>query len=247
MIEKVRFRDQFFMALRGKASASGKDLNVDLELAVADPDKARLEFSGPLGIRLGMLLMNSDWVQLYVPREKTVYRFPVAELSNDTLRRQRFLELLPLPVVPAAFFDALLTRVALPKNLSYQVLQPTREAQGFCESDHEAGAYRIRVPTPNGFGGRWVWVDPESFAPVRALYFDRNLPLVLRGHERPTVELKFSDFKGAAASTLPTHVQVFSEGKEVLNFQWAAAERWESYDPSVFEWRPAASMTVKDY
>ena len=53
---------------------------------------------------------------LYLPRENVVYRFPSSELEHDTLRRARFLKLLPLPLLPEVFIDAVLYHTILAPN-----------------------------------------------------------------------------------------------------------------------------------
>ncbi len=247
ILPRIAFRDQFFTALRGKGSFESKafDASADVELAVVASHKARLELTGPLGIRYGMLLVNDDWVQFYVPRENSVSRFPKSELYKDTVRRERFLKLVPLPVVPEAFFQGLLTQVGgMPKEMKGNL------PGVFCEVDREVRAYRIRFPgnSISEHGGRWIWVEGESFYPVKILYFERNLPIRFEPAQvRPSFEVRFAKFSGQGASTLPKRMELLVSGKTEMTFEWNSTERWESPDPAVFEWRPAASMDVKDY
>lgn len=243
----MAFRDQFFSALRGKASFESKKLggSADVELAVVAPDHARLEFAGPLGIRLALLLINDDWVYLFVPRENSVIRFPKAELFKDTFRRERFLKMLPLPVVPEAFFQGLLTQVGgLPK--AGAPLPPGT----VCEVDDEMNAYRLRLVgnSLSQLGGRFVWVDGVDFYPLKIVYFERNLPEKWdAAGARPSFEIEFSKFAGLGASTLPKQFEMRTGREKVLDFEWSSAEVWDAPNMSAFDWRPSASMDVRDY
>jgi hypothetical protein len=229
--------------MRGKAVASGPGLTTDVEAALVSPRLARVEITGPLGIHLALLQLNSEWAMLYIPRENLVYRFPSNELERDTLRRTRFLSLLPLPLAPEVFVDAVLTRVNLPSELRADRLAPEQ-----CGYDPSEVAYRVRVPNPAPTpGGRWVWIDPASYAPLKILYFDRALPLLLSSHDRASAEARFSKFSGEGAATLPRRIEINAGPKRNLRFEWTDATVWAQPDPRVFEWRPAASVQVRDY
>jgi len=233
--------------MRGKGSFTSKSFGVsaDVELAVAEGHRARLEFPGPFGIRLAMLLINDEWVQLYVPRENTVSRFPKSELYKDTERRERFLKMIPMPVVPEAFFQGLLTQVGGLK------INETKVPAGVsCEVDTELRAYRIRLPgnSVSELGGRYVWVEGETFYPVQVQYFERFLPPKYEAaNMRPSFEIRFSKFSGRGVATLPRKMELQILSKTEMSFEWANAEKWDAPNGQVFEWRPAASMTVKDY
>jgi|GEM_PF-1226465 len=237
VLGKIRTRDGFYKALRGRAVVKTSDASVDVELALAEPRWTRVEIAGPLGIRLGLLVLNPDWFYFFVPRERLAYRFPAPELERDTLRRENFLSLLPVPVHPEIFHAAVMSRVGLPDDI-----------KGIeCSFDEERVAYRVRIPSARG--GRIVWIEPHAFYPDRILYFDGVLPPLAApvGTLRPVFEARFSETRGAGLATLPTHVEIFRDGKLLLTYRWKEAEAWDSFDPKVFEWTPPASATLKDY
>lgn len=214
------------------------DGTVDVELALAEPRWTRVEIAGPLGIRLGLLVLNPDWFYFFVPREKAAFRFPAPELERDTLRRENFLSLLPVPIHPEIFHAAVMTRIGVPED-----------AAGLdCSYDEELVAYRLRLPAPIK-GGRLVWVDANSFAPDRLLYFDNVLPPLSQPVSglRPVFEARFTEPQGGGLATLPTHIEVLRDGKKLLTYRWKEAEAWTSFDPKVFEWTPPPSATLKDY
>lgn len=234
--EKVRFRDQFFEGLKGKATVESNGYSVDAELALYSPGFARAEVRGPFGMSLGLLILNEKWLQLFVPREASVYRFPATELAKDTLRRERFLKLLPIPLVPDLTFEALLTRTALPAT----------DASLSCDYDRGENVYRIRVPASNG--GRIVWVDPADYSPLKVFFFDRALPKLGPRVERMLYTANFSRSIGAGAATLPRQIEVTDqEGRRRLRFLWQGAEGWKNPDPKIFEWEPPASAQVHDF
>jgi len=233
--------------MRGKANFDAPKFgaSADVELAVLASGFARLEFIGPLGIRVALLQINRDWVYLFVPREKSVIRFPTAELSKDTIRRERFLSLLPIPVVPEAFFLGLLSQVG---GLEETLKNPKNIVA--CDIDPESRSYVLRIPgtsvDPNG--GRFVWVDGVDYYPIKIAYFERSLPKTWNEKTtRPSFQIDYSNFSGLGTSTLPRHFQLMVQNEKVLDFEWDSAELWENPDMTVFDWRPSASMTVRDY
>lgn len=232
--DAIRYRDQFYKILRGKVWVESSDLKVNMEVALEAPGLARMEMTGPMGIRVGMLLMNDEWIQLYVPREKAVFRFPKAEAERDTLRRERFFRLLPLRVQPSLAVDALLTRVSLDEGLVPE-----------CEYDDERNAYRLRFK--KGEGGRLVWVDPTSYAPLEIQHFTKGLPPKGASEIRPDWRVVLSAFTGSGPSTLPSRLEFFSHQGRQLLYEWNSAEAVPNLDPKVFQWQPPASLSVRDY
>jgi hypothetical protein len=195
----------------------------------------RAEFTGPLGIRIALFQINTDWVQLYSPRENLVIRFPTGELSKNTERRDRFLSLLPVAIVPEALFDALLARVALPEK-----------KQSFsCDFDPVQVAYRVRID--EGSLGRWVWVDPYHFGPLKSLYFERSPPALQSQALRTQLEVSYSEYSDGLVVELPSEIQISKESKSLLKWSWMRAEVWQSPQDQVFNWRPNSSMIVRDY
>ncbi len=211
----------------------------DLEAAVALPYFVRMEISGPLGIKLGLLILNKEWVMLFVPREKTVFRFPAAELKKDSLRRERFLKLLPVPLIPDLYMNSLLTRVGLPqKNSGIR-----------CDYNEELNVYRVRVPKTSDStkGGRIVWLDPVQFVPLREYYFDGLLPDLNGDVGRATSQVHYSRLLGDGANAFPSKIEFGSRNGRDLRFTWQSAERWTSVDEKVFDWQPPASIKIQDY
>jgi hypothetical protein len=245
VVEKVRTRDQFFKAIRGKASVEGMGVETDVELVITASGEVRMEFVGPLGMRLGLFLINHDWVYLYVPREKTVLRFPTQELYSNTARRARFLRLIPIPVLPEALFDSVLTRIGIPQETEVSLLA--------CGFDPESQSYWLRLPyTANSpyKGGRWVWIEPHSFSPLKVFYFDAYLPQQsdLKSVGRPMITAEFSRHMNLGeASAFPRSILMTSSEQKSLKFDWSGIELLQSYNPKIFTWRPPASVIVKDY
>ena len=221
--------------MRGRAWAQSTGLNLDLELALYSPRRARVEMTGPLGVRVGLLVMNSEWAQLYIPREKAVFRFPAEEMNRDTARRERFFKLLPFRVEPELLIEALESRTGLPPDTSID-----------CRYDGERNAYWVRFVRPEG-GGKVAWVDPTTMAPLELRHFDRELPATSAKEERPDWKVLYSRFTGQGPSTLPSRVEFYSPKGRELTFEWSSAETWDHPDEKIFEWKPAPELTIRDY
>ena len=211
-------------------------MSVTVEIALMNPNGARLEFTGPMGIRAGLLQINSDWIQFFVPRENLVIRFPANEFLKDTRRRDNFLALLPFPLAPEVFFDTLLTRTEIGGYKS-------------CLWDTNEGAFVYDVWGADG-SSRWVWVEPtdEGAIPHKVFYFDRrpDYPL-LAETARPSLQVQYSEPEGLGANRFPMRMEVFKAKKNLLHLHWNFSELWEAPSSEVFQWRPSASMVLKDY
>jgi hypothetical protein len=194
-----------------------------------------MEFTGPLGVRIALLQVNEEWVQLYVPRENLVIRFPASELYRNTERRDRFLNLLPVRVVPEALLDILLARVGLPEKRQHFA----------CDFDPAVVAYRVRID--EGVAGRWLWIDPQHFGPLKSLYFDRSPPPLSSEPTRALYRMVFSDYSQGVVTELPGRVELFRSELSELRWVWIRAEVWQSQQDRVFNWRPNSSMIVRDY
>jgi hypothetical protein len=205
-----------------------------LELAVSTPGLIRAEMTAALGVRVGLLVANPDWIQLYIPREKTVFRFPSDEAEKDTLRRERFFRLLPLRVQPSLAVEALLTRVSLPEGVV-----PA------CEYVDSQAAYKLKFKKDEG--GRIVWVDATTFAPLEIHHFIRGLPADAAGESRPDWKVVFSALTGSGLSTLPTRIEFFSASGRQLLFEWASMEAVPQMDVNIFDWTPPAALSIRDY
>lgn len=181
-------------------------------------------------------MLNDKWIQFYVPRQGTLYRFPASELSKDTVRRERFLKLIPVPLLPDSSLDSLLTRIGLPDELKASE----------CDYDPRENVYRLRLPRATG--GRIVWVNPVDYSPIKIFFFDRGLPKLQGGPQRPLLIADFSKSVGNGPATLPRLIEIKdAAGQSGLRFQWQSAEAWTNVDPRVFEWEAPASATVHDF
>ena len=235
MLDKVGVRDMFFRGLRGKAWTRANGMTVDLELVVRAPDRIRAEILGPLGVRVGLLLLDADWIRLYIPREKLLLRFPAEELAHDTERRARFLHVLPIPVETSVLLEALATRV-----------RPGPESKRECAYDHERNAYRLTSTEASG-AGRLIWVDPTTFAPLEARYYTKGLPVTDAKRERPEWRVVYSELTGSPPATLPSHIEIFEAGESRVQFEWVRAEAWPETHDEPFTWEAPAGVTVRDY
>jgi hypothetical protein len=206
--------------------------SVDVELAVWDPDRARLEFTGPLGIRLGLLQINPEWVHLYLIRENTVFRIPTSELGTDSPRLKAFQQLAPVPLLGEALFYTLLGRVDA-KELKFK---PTGQDQ--CFYDKATGHYVVKQDAAIA---REIWINRNAYYPHKMMfYIDKTVP-------GPWIELRFSGERGEGPATLLAKSEIWLDGQKKLSFEWDHAEVWDAPDPKVFEWAPKASMVIKDY
>jgi len=238
-LKKASTRDQFFQALHGGSTVYTKDMSVDLSAAIIYPDHARIEVEAALGIKVALLQINPEWTILFVPRKKQAFRFPTSELYKNTKRRERFLALLPVPVYPEIFFEAVLTLAQLrgPQGKSLK-----------CSYDKKMNAYLFRVPELKGVGGRWVAIDPTRYLPVEIAYFDRALPTKWGGEDfRPRLRAKFSKLTGQALATIPRQIELFKNGVSEFRYVWRSAESWTGADKNAMNWRPTASIKVIDY
>jgi hypothetical protein len=233
---QARARDQFFLALRGSATIYSKDLSVDAVAAFLQPHFARMEIVGPLGVRVALLHLDGDYLQLYVPRENTVYRFPTAELFKRNARRDRFLALLPVPLYPEIFLDAALTVSQLPAT-----------GQPPCRYSEEENLYAFSH-LEKGHYAKWIEIDPTRFVPLKVFYFESKIPRSKSDSDwRPTFELRFEKWAGDSLATIPSEISLWRGKERVFLYRWKEAESWKDYDEKAFSWRPGASVKIKDY
>lgn len=233
----MRFRDQFFAALRGRAWVEAPSMKVDLEVGLQDPQFARAEISGALGMKVGLFLINEKWVQIYIPREKSVFRFPTAEMEKDTARRARFAKMVPLSVDPQLAVRALLTRVDPPAKL----------APDACRFDAEKNAYEFRWKDADGY--RLTRLDPTTYAPLEIFYFrsERGIPAA-GSEDRADWHVLYSEFTGEGTATLPSRIEFIApaKGRELV-WEWVSVEAWQDVPRAAFEWQAPAGVTVQDY
>jgi hypothetical protein len=185
-----------------------------------------------LGVRLGLLQINPEWVHLFLIRENTVFRIPTAELVKDGPRLKAFQQLAPVPLLGEALFYALLGRV----EAAELKFKPTGTDQ--CFFDKATAHYVIKQDAAIG---REIWVDRSDYYPLKMMFFKDKV------RQQPWIELRFSGEQGEGPATLMSKSEIWLEGQKKLSFEWDHVEVWESPDPKIFEWVPKASMIVKDY
>jgi len=210
-----------------------KEYNVDATVGAFVPHFMRAEIAGPLGIKVGLFVMNEEWVQLFVPRENKVFRFPTDELARDSVRRDRFLSLLPLPIVPQLYFESLLTRSGLPDKDPANLVCELREAE------HD---YQIRWTEPAVKGAarkRELLVDASTFHPMRFRESD------VAG--RDFLDVRFSKPAGEGTATFPRKIEIFLESTKRLTFTWKEAELWQNITSEPFDWKPPPGAQVQDF
>ncbi len=222
-------------AIRGRGWVDSADQpSIDLDLALAKPIYARVEMSGPLGVRVGLLTANPDWMQLMISKERTLYRFPAEELRRNTLRRERFFKKIPIPLEPQFLVSALLTRVELPSQNS-----------GTCQFEDSTNAYLFVIPMDSG--ARWIRVDPTSGMPLESLVFFRSRPPVAPPHElRPDIRVTYSKFLNQGLSSLPTHIEIQTTTDKPFTFEWTQAEAWKDVDHKIFDYTPPRGIRIED-
>ena len=201
----------------------------EVEVGLETPLSVRAEILGPLGVRLGLFVIDKDWVQLLVLKDRTVHRLPTSEFKKDTLRARRFLERVPFPILPDVFVDGVLTEVGMVDADPVSAKCTYDSVKNLNVVAYSKGANHYRVG-----------VDPASATPLEYEQLDAK-------STRSIFSIRYSKLIGEGAATLPRQIE-FSFGKEPrLRWIWTKAERWENPPDSAFFWRPAASISVKDY
>ncbi len=239
IFEKIKFRNQFYKSLRGRAVFSTPDGDLDLEVAVREPFLLRAEVVGPLGVRVALFVANTRWVQLFVPREKLVYRLPFEEYQKDSLRRDFFLKDLPFPAIPEFLVPSLLTQVSLDPN-------PLKKETSNCRVDEESHSLILEFPseTPKTPSLRY-WLDADLGLPLKVEFFKGKMAFQ---NGRADLEVEYFNFKGEGASRFPLQSRFTSGGKKLpFEWNWSQVEVWENPSLEPFEWRPPASIFVKDF
>jgi hypothetical protein len=234
--------------LRGEARISSGTSSNDLDLAMLTPSYLRAEVMGPLGIRLGLIQINPDWVQFYDVRAKKVHRLPYSEFALDSARRERFLRILPVAIPGPFFLDLALSRSGLGTAEGEKSLRSC----AYIESEN---VYRLLFVERSEFKARNRWhrvdVDPNAYFPLRhstrltdpaELLDDKDISWAT-----PEWDLRYSQLTGEGLSTLPRLLKVFAREQLLWSFEWLSAEPIEDRGPELFEWRPAASISVQDY
>jgi len=223
-------------------------------LAVATPIFLRAEVNGPLGIRMGLLQINQDWVYFFDTRKKSVKRLPMKEFARAGLRRQAFLRDLPVSLPDPFVIDAVLSRTGLIRDAK---LDGGVEQQ-HCPFLKDSMAYELIYKESAEIEGheRWhrVLVDARDYFPIR--HQTRLAPNSKRPASRlnkdfwrqaPEWDLTYDHFVGEGMATLPRKIDLSNRKQRVFTFEWREAEPVPDRDDRLFGWRPSASLKVQDY
>ena len=245
---RVDGREHFFKSLRGEVRiSSGRD-STDLDLALMTPAYLRAEVSGPLGVRLGLIQINPDWVQFYDIRHKTVHRLPFVEFAKDSVRRDRYLRVLPVMIPGPFFLDLALSRSGLSGSEGEISLRS-------CDYLQDENVYRLLFVTRSEFAGRNRWhrvdIDPTAFYPLHHLTRLTSSAELIDAKDLSWAnsewDFRYSQFTGEGFSTLPRRLDVFQREERLWSFEWVSAEPIQDRGPEIFQWRPGASISVQDY
>lgn len=249
VLARIQAREQFYTSLRGSARIEARGETIDLDLAMMRPYFLRAEVSGPLGIRVGLVQVNSEWAQFYEARNRRVRRLPFEEFQKNSLRRERFLAALPVPFLGPNFVDYSLSRTGLPSDESGEKLLRSCDYKGSSNVYEVLFVEEALLEKQN----RWhlVEIDPTNFFPIRHRSLLMPLNAVLSADElswdAPEWDLKYSNFLGEGFSTLPRRLQVYQRKELLWAYEWLEAERIQDRGEEIFQWRPTASMSVNDY
>lgn len=213
---------------------------MDINAVLATKDKARFEIKGPFNVTVGLVTVNEQWVQLFVPKEKSVFRFPYSEFYKDNLRRDRFLNLLPIKIESEIFFDSLMTLIVLNDD-------SVKEAMP-CRYDAKLNAYIIKTISKQRT--RVYLVDPTTFSPLELYYFKTWSPNIREleiAADRADYSVRFEKRMGEGFSTFPTRVLFNNGDKDVMTLHWKKAEAWVSPSEDIFIWSPPASIKIEHF
>lgn len=237
---KIIERDRFFVAIRGSATVKGPQMSFDADVAARSPSDLRVEVSGPLGVKIGLLVMNQDWVRFVVPREELILRIPKSELDKKTLRAEKFLSAIVVPLPPDLLVSAITTQSPLARGA--KVLA--------CRYSPAENRYELRMADAKGKGGTILAVDPTTLAPLESLRYEDFLPdLGSEASKRHSYRIVFNDLQGSGASTLPARARLWTSRREVpdTELKWVRVEVWPDVTNAAFDFKNAASFKVKEY
>lgn len=234
LFQKIRFRDQFFSGIKGRAELILEKESVDLEVLLREPQFLRAEVVGPLGLRLALAQLNDRWGSVYFPRDRVLRRIPLAELEKNTARRDRFLKSVGMPVYPDILAQSALSRVGF---------SMITQMPGRCAWDPEKRAYWFSWELKR----RLIWVHPQSLVPLRVEYFDGRFPGEPLKDRRPTWTIDYRDFRGEGPSTLPFHLSASFAGQQVFSLRWKEAEISNDLDLKAFDWTPKGELKIEEF
>lgn len=243
LTKQILERDRFFSSIRGSASIKSGDFSFDADVAATSPAGLRVEVSGALGVKIGLLVMNEKWVKFVVPREKLVLRIPRKELDENTIRSERFLSAVVLPLPPHLLVEAVTTQSLLASGA--KVLA--------CRYSHEHNWYELKLADSLTKGGAHLYVDPSTLAPLQVLRFDSFLPnLDDETSQRFSYRIQFSHLQGSGLATIPARAELTSRkmglGQESkTELRWSQVQAWSEATMASYEFSESSIFRVKDY
>lgn len=233
-------RDRLFQAIRGTASIKGEQMSFEADIAARSPSELRVEVSGPLGVKVGLLVMNEAWVRFVVPREKVVLQIPKAELDKRSLRAERFLSAIVVPLPPDLLVAAVTTQS--PLALGAKTLA--------CRYLPEENVYELRLADAKSKGGTILSVDPTTLAPLESRRYDSFLPdLGSEQSKRYSYRIVFKELQGQAMSTIPSTISLWTspKTKPITELKWVRVEVWPEAGDRTFDFEAGTAFRIKDY
>jgi len=215
-------------------------MSFDADIAARSPDELRVEVAGPLGVKVGLLVMNPEWVRFVVPREKLIMQIPKSELDRKTLRADRFLSAIVVPLPPDLLVAAVTTQS--PLAVGAKMLA--------CRYQAEKNVYELRLADARSKGGTILSVDPTTLAPVEWQRYEAFLPdLGSEQTERHSYRIVFKDLQGQGLSTIPARATLWSypANSPISELKWVRVEVWPDATKEVFDFKHSAAFKVKDY
>ena len=222
LTERLKNRSQTFQRVEGRAQGKDKSGSWQMLLSLRSDRQFWIEIRSPLSGPFAILRSDEKWVEFLIPRRKELYRIPVREFWETSLRQKRFLEILPVRIRPEVMYDMLMGR------LSFDKVER-------CKFSDEEQVYQVEIV--NRSQKKLVKVDPLSFFPVQYGSMNDDFYVKLVGSEVLNSE------KIEFGSTF----EVYQKAKKEFSFEWQEL-RWlpELGDPPPVFPRPEQYKAV-DY
>lgn len=148
----MKIRQDSVKRVEGEATIKDRQGRWTLRLALRADKQFWIEVRPLIGAPFAILRGGLDSVEFMVPRKREIYRIPAIEFWTDSQRRENFLALLPVKIVPDGLFDMILGAVDS-ANASH------------CHYDEGERAYVVTTTNRN----LAFLIDDLSFYPKRGL------------------------------------------------------------------------------
>jgi len=230
LVKNLKERENLYQALRGRLSLENKNQRYLADTFLIAPHYLRMLFSNPLGVKIALFQIDAEWVQMFIPRMNRVYRIPKEILQKNSLRRERFLEILPFYIPVDIIVEVLLTRVAISRYPSKAM------------TCYKAADSKIPSRLKSTLSGQKIdaLFDLQSWAPL-------SLRLGAEKSQGQDLLISFKHFDKEGLSALPRVIRLSRAKKQQLSLKWLEAELIDS-DLSTFNsWRPPAGADIIDY